>query len=71
VICRLGYSAVMDIEPSSSHSHNRVSRVSGRAHGSGVDAALCARRILGCAGRFELFVWGGTVPMEGMRRPSR
>lgn len=49
----------------------QVSRVSERAHGSGVDAALCARRILRHAGVVLVFVWGGTVPTMGMRRPSR
>lgn len=48
-----------------------VFRVSERAHQSGVDAALCARRILARVGQVVVFVWGGTSPMEGMRRPSR
>ena len=48
-----------------------VARVSERAHRSGVDAALCARRILACAGCGVTFVWGGALPTWGMRRPSR
>jgi hypothetical protein len=40
-----------------------MSRVSGCAHRSGVDAACFARRILRRAGLVLVFVGGGTVPM--------
>lgn len=38
--------------------------------GGGLGHCVC-RRVWVCACGWGVFVWGGTLPMAGMRRPSR